>query len=101
MRRGHQCPRRQEALREMFFGADRLREARIRSQEKVGPPAEPPPGRVHQRRRGRYLMTPEQLQALRDALIAGKVPDEKTSPDRAFLRGWNEGVAFAEMQIEK
>jgi uncharacterized protein YeaC (DUF1315 family) len=46
-------------------------------------------------------MTPEQLQALRDALIAGKVPDEKTSPDRAFLRGWNEGVAFAEMQIDK
>jgi uncharacterized protein YeaC (DUF1315 family) len=46
-------------------------------------------------------MTPEQLQALRDALIAGKVPDEKTSPERAFLRGWNEGVAFAEMQIDK
>ena len=46
-------------------------------------------------------MSPEQLQAFRDALRAGKVTDEKASPDRVFLRGWNDGVAFAEMQIDK
>ena len=48
-------------------------------------------------------MTPENLQALRDVLKAGKVPDERLQPQerRAFLRGWNEGVAFAEMQVEK
>lgn len=46
-------------------------------------------------------MTAEQLQALRDALRAGKVADEKLSPERAFLRGWNNGVEFAENQIDK
>jgi hypothetical protein len=34
-------------------------------------------------------------------LTAGKVADEKTSPDRVFLRGWNDGVAFAENQLDK
>ena len=46
-------------------------------------------------------MNPDQLQALREALKAGKVADEKLSPDRAFLRGWNEGVEFAQNQIDK
>lgn len=47
-------------------------------------------------------MSPEeQLQALRAALKAGRVADEKASPDRPFLRGWNDGVEFAENQIDK
>ena len=46
-------------------------------------------------------MTSEQLQSLRSALAAGKVADEKLSPERAFLRGWNEGVVYAENQIDK
>jgi hypothetical protein len=46
-------------------------------------------------------MSPEQMQELFALLKAGKVADERLNPDRAFLRGWNEGVAFAEMQIRK
>ena len=46
-------------------------------------------------------MTPEQIQQYRDALRAGKIADEKLNPDRAFLRGWNEGIAFAEMLLAK
>ncbi|MEH2508672.1 hypothetical protein V1291_000026 [Nitrobacteraceae bacterium AZCC 1564] len=29
-------------------------------------------------------------------LQRGKVSDGKLSPERAFLRGWNEGIEFAE-----
>ena len=46
-------------------------------------------------------MTPEQIQQYRDALRASKVADDKTSENRVFLRGWNDGVAFAEMQLAK
>lgn len=46
-------------------------------------------------------MTLEQLQALRSALNKGRVPDDKASPDRVFLRGWNDGVEFAQNQIDK
>lgn len=46
-------------------------------------------------------MTPEQIQQYRDALRAGKVADDKASEARVFLRGWNDGIAFAEMQLAK
>jgi len=47
-------------------------------------------------------MSPEQIQQqLSELLKAGKVADERLNPERAFLRGWNEGIAFAEMQIKK
>ncbi|MGY3609911.1 MULTISPECIES: hypothetical protein [unclassified Bradyrhizobium] len=46
-------------------------------------------------------MTAEQVQQLRELLAAGKVADEKLNPDRVFLRGWNEGIAFAAQQLEK
>jgi hypothetical protein len=46
-------------------------------------------------------MTPEQLQELRDALKAGKVAPDKVSNEWAFQRAWNEGIEFAERQLEK
>lgn len=45
-------------------------------------------------------MTPEQLAEYRQLLVAGKVADDKLSEQRAFLRGWNEGVAFAELMLK-
>jgi hypothetical protein len=41
-------------------------------------------------------MTPEQLQQLRDRIATGKQPEHKLSDARAFLRGWNEGLAYVE-----
>ena len=46
-------------------------------------------------------MTPEQLQQFRDLLAAGKVPDEKASEKRVYLRGWNGGLEFAQAQLAK
>jgi len=46
-------------------------------------------------------MSPEQLKRLRELIAAGKSPDEKTSENRVYLRGWNGGLEFVEAQIEK
>ena len=46
-------------------------------------------------------MSPEQLQQLLALIAAGKVPDERLSERRVFLRGWNEGIEFVEDQIKK
>lgn len=46
-------------------------------------------------------MSKEQLQQLRDALKAGKVAPEKVSDEYAFQRAWNEGIEFAERQLNK
>jgi hypothetical protein len=46
-------------------------------------------------------MTPEQLEKLYELIAAGKVPDEKTSENRVYLRGWNGGIQFVEEQIKK
>jgi len=46
-------------------------------------------------------MTPQQLHILREALAGGKITDDLMSSDRPFLRGWNQGVEFAENQINK
>ena len=46
-------------------------------------------------------MNDEQLQKFRDALKAGKVAPERVSEEYAFQRAWNEGIEFAERQIDK
>jgi hypothetical protein len=46
-------------------------------------------------------MTPEQLQQFRDLIKAGRVPDEKASENRVYLRGWNGGLEFAETHLAK
>ena len=46
-------------------------------------------------------MSEEQLQQLRGMLQAGKVKPEFVSTEYAFQRAWNEGIAFAERQIDK
>lgn len=43
----------------------------------------------------------EQIQALRDALKAGIVPDGDRTLQYEFRRGWNDGVEFAQNQIDK
>lgn len=46
-------------------------------------------------------MTPDQLKLLRDRLAAGRQPEHKLTDQRAFLRGWNEGLAYAEKCIKE
>jgi hypothetical protein len=46
-------------------------------------------------------MTSEQIAALRKALAAGRIADGDKSLDYAFRRGWNEGVEFAQNQVNK
>jgi len=46
-------------------------------------------------------MTPEQLQAYRDALKAGKFDPQKATYYDPIQRGFNEGIEFAEAQIKK
>ena len=46
-------------------------------------------------------MSPEQMQKFRAALTAGKVAPEKVSDEYAFQRAWNEGIEFAERQLQK
>jgi hypothetical protein len=46
-------------------------------------------------------MTPEQLQQFRDLITSGKVPDDKASEERAYLRGWNGRLEFVERQLAK
>lgn len=46
-------------------------------------------------------MTPISIQPLRDALKAGKVAPDKLSDEWVFQRGWNEGIEFAERQMDK
>jgi hypothetical protein len=46
-------------------------------------------------------MTPEQLQALREKIAAGRQPDDKWWTDRAYPRGWNGGLEFAEKCIRE
>jgi hypothetical protein len=46
-------------------------------------------------------MKSAQLKSIRDALKAGKVAPDKLSDEWVFQRGWNEGIEFAQMQIDK
>jgi hypothetical protein len=46
-------------------------------------------------------MTPNSIQPLRDALKAGKIPAGDKSLQYEFRRGWNEGIEYAQMQIDK
>jgi len=46
-------------------------------------------------------MTPEPLQAYRDALKAGRIPTNDPSLKYEFRSGWNEGVEFAQNQFDK
>ena len=46
-------------------------------------------------------MSPEQLKLLRERLAAGKQPEHKLTDQRAFLRGWNEGLAYAEKVLKE
>jgi hypothetical protein len=46
-------------------------------------------------------LTATQLQAYRDVLKAGKVAPDKLSTEWVFQRAWNEGVEFAERQLDK
>jgi hypothetical protein len=46
-------------------------------------------------------LPPSQLQQIREALKAGKVSPEKVSTEYAFQRAWNEGIEFAERQIDR
>jgi hypothetical protein len=45
--------------------------------------------------------TPEQLQALRAALMAGRIPANDPSLEYAYRRGWNDAIEFAENQVNK
>lgn len=46
-------------------------------------------------------MTPEQLQHLRERIAIGKQPEHKLTDARAFLRGWNEGLAYVEKVLKE
>lgn len=46
-------------------------------------------------------MTPEQVQQLRGLLKLGRIPDNDPSLKYEFRKGWNDGVAFAENQLDK
>jgi hypothetical protein len=46
-------------------------------------------------------MTPEQLKQLRDRIASGKQPEHKLTEARTFIRGWNEGLAYAEKIIKE
>lgn len=46
-------------------------------------------------------MEKEQLQAIRDALAAGRLADDDKTLVYEFRRGWNEGVEFAQNQINR
>jgi hypothetical protein len=46
-------------------------------------------------------MSPEQLQRFLELISLGKVPDDKASPDRVFLRGWNAALEFVDEQTKK
>ena len=46
-------------------------------------------------------MTPEQLKLLRERLAAGRQPEHKLVDTRAFLRDWNEALAYAEKCLKE
>lgn len=46
-------------------------------------------------------MTAQQLERYREVLRAGKVAPDKVSEEYAFQRAWNEGIEFAERQLDK
>lgn len=46
-------------------------------------------------------MTPDQLQQYRDLLAKGKFDPDKRSDQYPYQRGVNDGVAFAEAQLDK
>lgn len=45
-------------------------------------------------------MTEEQINEYRKRLSLGKVDPDKVSTEYAFQRAWNEGISFAERQLE-
>lgn len=46
-------------------------------------------------------MSPEDVKKLRNALRAGRIPADDTSLKYEFRKGWNEGVEFAQNQMDK
>jgi hypothetical protein len=46
-------------------------------------------------------VTDEQIQELRKALAAGRIKDDDPSLRYEFRRGWNDGVEFAQNQVDK
>jgi hypothetical protein len=47
------------------------------------------------------MTAPEQLQTLRDALKAGRLKEDDPTLKYGFRQGWNEGVEFAQNQVNK
>jgi hypothetical protein len=45
-------------------------------------------------------MMPDQLAAYRKRLADIRQPDDKLSPERAFLRGWNSALDAAESNLK-
>ncbi len=46
-------------------------------------------------------MSPEQLKLLRERLTAGRRAEHKLTDARESLRGWNEGLAYAEKVLKE
>jgi hypothetical protein len=46
-------------------------------------------------------MNEDQLAQYRHVLELGRVPDNKLDPQRIYLRGFNDGVKFAQEQLER
>jgi hypothetical protein len=46
-------------------------------------------------------LTPEQLAEYRHILELGRVPDNKLDPERVYLRGFNDGVKFAQEHLDR
>jgi hypothetical protein len=46
-------------------------------------------------------MTETKIQPLRDALKAGKVASNSKTLEYEYRRGWNDGIEYALMQIDK
>jgi len=46
-------------------------------------------------------MTREQIAELRKLLNLGRIPDNDLTLKYEFRKGWNEGLAFAQNQLDK